>query len=128
MTTFLVFATPLYLFALPNNKEQEKEEDSSTIISIMDKGCGLLIATTLSAHSWIGLNYVATDYVPKLSKSLLGPVRLLNLVLAGGTLVGLSKIALGTKGLRGTILGLWRPHEEEKNKKNAVEEKRGGEK
>ncbi len=55
------------------------------------------------------MNYVATDYVPKLSKSLLGPARFLNLVLAGVTFVGMSKIALGEKGLRGTIMGLWRP-------------------
>jgi succinate dehydrogenase hydrophobic anchor subunit len=99
MTTLLVFATPLYIFALP---------DSYTN-SIVDKGCGLVIASTISAHSWIGLNYVATDYVPKLSKSVLGPARVLNLGLAVLTLAGLGKIALGERGLRGTVLGLWRP-------------------
>ena len=99
MTTLLVFATPLYIFALP---------DSYTN-SIVDKGCGLVIASTISAHSWIGLNYVATDYVPKISKSLLGPARVLNLGLAVLTLAGLGKIALGERGLRGTVLGLWRP-------------------
>ena len=100
MTTLLVFATPLYIFALP---------DSYTN-SIVDKGCGLVIASTISAHSWIGLNYVATDYVPKLSKRLLGPARVLNLGLAVLTLAGLGKIAVvGEKGLRGTVLGLWRP-------------------
>ena len=100
MTTLLVFTTPLYLFALP---------DSYTN-SIIDKGCGLVIASTISAHSWIGLNYVATDYVPKISKSLLGPARVLNLGLAVLTLAGLGKIAVvGERGLRGTVLGLWRP-------------------
>ena len=100
MTTLLVFATPLYIFALP---------DSYTN-SIVDKGCGLVIASTISAHSWIGLNYVATDYVPKISKSLLGPARVLNLGLAVLTLAGLGKIAVvGERGLRGTVLGLWRP-------------------
>ena len=99
MTTLLVFTTPLYLFALP---------DSYTN-SYLDKGCGLVIAGTMAAHSWIGLNYVATDYVPKISKSLLGPARVVNLALGVVTLAGLGKIAVGERGLRGTVMGLWRP-------------------
>lgn len=63
----------------------------------------------MAAHSWIGLNYVATDYVPKISKSLLGPARVVNLALGVVTLAGLGKIAVGERGLRGTVMGLWRP-------------------
>lgn len=63
----------------------------------------------MAAHSWIGLNYVATDYVPKISKSLLGPARVFNLALGLVTLAGLGKIAVGERGLRGTVMGLWRP-------------------
>ncbi len=56
------------------------------------------------------MNYVATDYVPKLSKKLLGPARVFNLLLAAVTFVGLGKIALvSEKGLKGTVLGLWKP-------------------
>lgn len=80
----------------------------------VDKAFGMLVATTISAHSWIGMNYVATDYVPKISKGLLGPARVFNAVLAGVTFVGLSKIALNDKGgIKGTVKGLWRPKQEE---------------
>ncbi|KAL7514561.1 hypothetical protein ACHAXN_013360 [Cyclotella atomus] len=103
MTSFLALATPLVMFA------PEEYTDG-----FVDKAFGMLVATTISAHSWIGMNYVATDYVPKISKGLLGPARVFNAVLAGVTLVGLSKIALNDKGgIKGTVKGLWRPKQEE---------------
>lgn len=84
---------------------------------MIDKAWGVLVATTISAHSWIGMNYVATDYVPKISKGLIGPARVFNVVLAGVTFVGLSKIALNGKGgLKGTVKGLWRPKKEDEEK------------
>mmetsp|Transcript_7578 Transcript_7578/g.17195 ORF Transcript_7578/g.17195 Transcript_7578/m.17195 type:complete len:178 (+) Transcript_7578:228-761(+) len=99
MTTFLAFATPLYLFT-----------PSSYTDGMLDKSFGVLVATAISAHSWIGLNYVATDYVPKISKALIGPARVFNLVLGVVTFVGLSKIALNDEGgVKGTVAGLWRP-------------------
>ena len=59
------------------------------------------------------MNYVATDYVPKISKKLLGPARVFNAVLGIVTLAGLSKIALNNKGgVKGTVKGLWRPKKE----------------
>lgn len=106
MTTFLAITTPLYLMT----------PDSYTN-GMVDKTFGVLFASTISSHSWIGLNYVATDYVPKISKGLLGPARLANAALGLVTFVGLSKIALNERGgLKGCVLGLWRP--------NAVEEKK----
>lgn len=103
MTSFLALATPLVMFA------PEEYTDG-----MVNKAFGMLVATTISAHSWIGMNYVATDYVPKISKGLLGPARVFNAVLAGVTFVGLSKIALNDKGgLKGTVKGLWRPRKEE---------------
>ena len=65
------------------------------------------------------LNYVATDYVPKISKALIGPARIFNVVLGVVTFVGLSKIALNDRGgIKGMIMGLWRPDaSSEENKK-----------
>jgi succinate dehydrogenase hydrophobic anchor subunit len=97
LTTALVFATPLYLLAPLSDT------------SIINKVFGLGIASVTAGHSWIGLNYVATDYIPKVSKALVGPARLVNATLAVVTFVGLSCIACNNAGgLRGTVLGLWR--------------------
>lgn len=77
---------------------------------MLDKSFGLLFATTISAHSWIGLNYVATDYIPKISKALVGPARIVNVGLGVVTFLGLSTIALNERGgLKGCVKGLWRP-------------------
>ena len=101
LTTALVFATPLYLLAPLSDT------------SIINKVFGLGIATVTAGHSWIGLNYVATDYIPKVSKALVGPARLVNATLAVVTFVGLSCIACNNAGgLRGTVLGLWRAKKE----------------
>lgn len=105
LTTALAFATPLYLLAPLSDT------------SIINKFFGLGIATVTAGHSWIGLNYVATDYIPKISTSLVGPARLANAALALVTFVGLSCIALNDAGgIRGTVLGLWRA-----NKPKAVD-------
>ena len=107
MTTLLALSTPIY-FLTP----------SSMTDGIIDKSFGIVLASTISAHSWIGLNYVATDYVPKISKALIGPARIFNAVLCVVTFVGLSKIALNDRGgIKGMIMGLWRPVSSEENKK-----------
>mmetsp|Transcript_36744 Transcript_36744/g.62561 ORF Transcript_36744/g.62561 Transcript_36744/m.62561 type:complete len:160 (+) Transcript_36744:93-572(+) len=101
MTTFLGVTTPLYLLA-----------PASYTDGAVDKSFGVLFGATISAHSWIALNYVATDYVPKVSKALLGPFRVVNAALGLVTFLGLSKIALNERGgLKGTVKGLWRPVE-----------------
>lgn len=97
MTVFLVGATPI-VFLLP---------DSYTD-GVAGKIFGGVVAATVAAHSWIGLNYVATDYVPKISKALIGPARMVNFGIGLITLVGLGKIAVNDKGgIKGAIKGLW---------------------
>mmetsp|Transcript_137 Transcript_137/g.354 ORF Transcript_137/g.354 Transcript_137/m.354 type:complete len:151 (-) Transcript_137:108-560(-) len=104
MTTFLAVTAPM-IFVIPDSWSD----------GIVAKSLGLVVAATISAHSWIGLNYVATDYVPKISKSLLGPARFVNAGIAGITLLGLGAIALNNKGgIKGTIMGPWNPKKEEK--------------
>uniref|UniRef100_A0A6U6L8H1 Succinate dehydrogenase [ubiquinone] cytochrome b small subunit n=1 Tax=Odontella aurita TaxID=265563 RepID=A0A6U6L8H1_9STRA len=99
MITSLAVATPVY-FMTP---------DSMTD-GLIDRAFGVAIAVAISGHSWIGLNYVATDYVPKISKSLLGPSRLACGGFALVTLGGLGKIALSSKGgVKGVVKGLWNP-------------------
>eukprot|EP00573_Skeletonema_grethae_P003133 CAMPEP_0201685664 /NCGR_PEP_ID=MMETSP0578-20130828/362_1 /ASSEMBLY_ACC=CAM_ASM_000663 /TAXON_ID=267565 /ORGANISM="Skeletonema grethea, Strain CCMP 1804" /LENGTH=151 /DNA_ID=CAMNT_0048169601 /DNA_START=47 /DNA_END=502 /DNA_ORIENTATION=+ len=103
MTSFLAIAAPIVMFT----------PDSYTD-GMINQGFGMLVATTVSAHSWIGMNYVATDYVPKVSKALVGPARMFNLGLGLVTFVGLGKIALNGKGgVKGAIKGLWRPQQKE---------------
>ena len=87
-------------------------------IGTVDKAMGLAIAVNVSAHSWIGLNYVVTDYVPKVSKAMVGPARFVSAGIGLVTLVGLGKIAFnGEGGLRATTLGLWKGGEKKDEKK-----------
>ncbi len=64
MMVVLAVATPVY-FLVPDQYSDGP----------LNKLFGIGLAFYISAHSWIGLNYVCTDYVPKISKSLLGPSR-----------------------------------------------------
>jgi succinate dehydrogenase hydrophobic anchor subunit len=101
MTTFLLVATPVY-FVLP---------DRWTDDTISGKLMEMSVSTVIVAHSWIGLNYVATDYVPKISKALLPPARIANAGMAVVTLLGLFRITLGSNspgGLKGVVKGLWK--------------------
>ena len=76
----------------------------------MGKGFGILLAGNISAHSWIGLNYVATDYVPKVSKALLGPTRVAIAGMTAITFVGLTRMSIQSEGgIKGCIKGLWNP-------------------
>jgi succinate dehydrogenase hydrophobic anchor subunit len=103
MTTALAVLTPI-VFLMP---------DSYTD-GIVNKSLGVFFSANIAAHSWVGLNYVATDYVPKISKALIGPARIANAGLAVVTLLGLSKIAIMSPGgLKGAIKGLWKPKPKE---------------
>jgi len=74
------------------------------------KAFGVLLAGNISAHSWIGLNYVATDYVPKMSKALLGPSRIAIAGMSVITFLGLARVSIQSKGgIKGCIKGLWNP-------------------
>lgn len=77
---------------------------------MLDKALGLSISGCIAGHSWIGMNYVATDYVPKISRALIGPARIFNAALGIVTLVGLGTLSINDRGgMRGAIVGLWRP-------------------
>ena len=105
MTTFLAIATPLYLL-IPFNDN----DSTNTSTSLPNKAFGTMLAINFSAHSWIGLNYVVTDYIPKISKAMVGPARLVTAGIAGVTLLGLGKVAVNDRGgVKGAIGGLWNP-------------------
>jgi succinate dehydrogenase hydrophobic anchor subunit len=104
MTISLAVLTPIY-FIVP---------DSYTD-SAVNKTFGVFLSANFAAHSWIGLNYVATDYVPKVSKALLGPARFVNFGIAVITFLGMSKIAIaGPGGIKGALKGLWNPKKDDK--------------
>ncbi len=99
ITTFLALSVPAYLLV--------PDAYSDTIF---DKTLGISISGCIAAHSWIGMNYVATDYVPKITKSLVGPARVFNAALGIVTFVGLGMLSINDRGgIRGAVCGLWRP-------------------
>eukprot|EP00816_Leptocylindrus_hargravesii_P006173 CAMPEP_0196819178 /NCGR_PEP_ID=MMETSP1362-20130617/69357_1 /TAXON_ID=163516 /ORGANISM="Leptocylindrus danicus, Strain CCMP1856" /LENGTH=160 /DNA_ID=CAMNT_0042197563 /DNA_START=15 /DNA_END=497 /DNA_ORIENTATION=+ len=72
------------------------------------QGLGVITSAYISVHSYIGLNYVITDYVPKVSKKMVGPSRAVSLAISALTFAGLSKAALYSQGgLPGVVKGLW---------------------
>ncbi|KAL7550739.1 hypothetical protein ACHAWF_013958 [Thalassiosira exigua] len=107
MTTFLALATPVYLLV-----------PDSYADGVADKVLGSALAASTAGHSWIGMNYVATDYVPKVSKALLGPARIFNAALGALTFAGLMRVAWNDKGgIQGALGALWRPVEKEGGEK-----------
>jgi hypothetical protein len=99
----LAALTPIY-FLIPDTYSA----------GMFDKVFGVVLAANISAHSWIGLNYVATDYVPKVSKALLGPSRFAIAGMAGITFLGLSRMAISSDGgIKGCLKGLWNPPKKE---------------
>lgn len=97
MTTFLALATPIVLLT----------PDSCTQGTI-DKIFSMALAVNISAHNWVGLNYVLADYVPKVSKALLPPARMVCAGVSLVTFLGLSKISLFSDGgIKGVLKGLW---------------------
>lgn len=103
MNTALVVLTPLY-FAAP-------------VPDAASKAFGIVMAGSLSFHSWVGMNYVMTDYIPKISKGLLGPARIVSAGLSAVILIGLGKIAVNDHGgIKGAVMGLWTKKEEKKDK------------
>jgi succinate dehydrogenase hydrophobic anchor subunit len=103
LSTALIGLTPAY-FLVPESYTD----------GIFNKVFGVGLSATIAAHSWIGLNYVATDYVPKVSKALVGPARIANAGLAVITFVGLARIAVSSPGgIKGCLKGLWNPPKKE---------------
>jgi len=69
---------------------------------------GVALSANVATHAWIGLNYVATDYVPKVSKALLRPFRYVNLGMAALMFFGLAKVSLWSPGgIKAVLKGPW---------------------
>eukprot|EP00640_Fibrocapsa_japonica_P006172 CAMPEP_0113934276 /NCGR_PEP_ID=MMETSP1339-20121228/1620_1 /TAXON_ID=94617 /ORGANISM="Fibrocapsa japonica" /LENGTH=118 /DNA_ID=CAMNT_0000936005 /DNA_START=221 /DNA_END=577 /DNA_ORIENTATION=+ /assembly_acc=CAM_ASM_000762 len=77
----------------------------------------LTLGLLLPIHGHIGMNYVVTDYAPKiLPKSLWGPTRYAVLGVTLLSILGLTKLNLEGPGISATIKGLWRVKPEEAEK------------
>ncbi|GMH86272.1 hypothetical protein TrST_g6911 [Triparma strigata] len=79
----------------------------------------VLLGLALPLHAHIGMSYVITDYVPKISKSLTGPARVLLLGLTGVTTVGLLKLNIFGDGMTETVKSLWRGKKKLEEKRKA---------
>lgn len=103
MNLALAILTPVY-FLIPESYSD----------GFFGKTFGVLLSANITAHSWIGLNYVATDYVPKVSKALLPPARMAIAGMSLVTFLGMSRLAVGSPGgIKGCIKGLWNPPKKE---------------
>ena len=82
----------------------------STFLSVpVDMG----LAVMFPLHGHIGMNYVITDYVPKLfSKAAVGPARAIMVGVTGATMLGLTKLNVEGPGITGTLKALWRKPKE----------------
>jgi hypothetical protein len=100
----LLLFTP-FLFIIP---------DSYTD-GTFNKVFGTALSGSIAVHSWIGMNYVARDYVPKISYALLGPAKVVNAAMALITFVGMTKICFSSPGgLKGVVKALWKAEPKEK--------------
>ena len=71
------------------------------------------LAVMFPLHGHIGMNYVITDYVPKLfSKAAVGPARAIMGGVTGATMLGLTKLNVEGPGITGTLKSLWRKPKE----------------
>ena len=84
--------------------------------SDVGKGLGVLTAGYVGVHSYIGMNYVVTDYIPKFfGKGAVGPSRAVTTALGFITFFGMSKISLYSPGgLPAVVKGLWNGKKAEK--------------
>ncbi len=106
ITTFLAIATPL-LFLSPD----------SVTDGMFGKAFELLLSGNIAVHSWVGLNYVARDYVPKVSYALLPPARVLCAAVGAITFLGMGRVALSSPGgIKGCMKGLWKGKAGERTK------------
>ena len=72
----------------------------------------MALAVAFPLHGHIGMNYVITDYVPKLfSKAAVGPARAVMVGVTGFTMLGLTKLNVEGPGITGTLKALWRTKE-----------------
>lgn len=75
----------------------------------MTFGMDMILALALPLHGHIGMNYVLTDYVPKVfGKAGRGPARLIMFGITGFTAAGLLKLNFFGAGVTGALKNLWR--------------------
>ena len=67
----------------------------------------VVLGLALPLHAHIGMNYVITDYVPKLSRKAVGPARVFMVGVTGATVLGLMKVNFMGDGITTTVKGLW---------------------
>merc|ERR1711881_834289 len=65
------------------------------VMGYFEKPIDIGLALALPAHTHVGINGIMTDYVPKISKSLLAPARVGMLGVTVLTTAGLLKLAMG---------------------------------
>mmetsp|Transcript_13408 Transcript_13408/g.27364 ORF Transcript_13408/g.27364 Transcript_13408/m.27364 type:complete len:143 (-) Transcript_13408:34-462(-) len=76
--------------------------------SVINMPFDLALGLALPLHAHIGMSYVITDYVPKVSKGLLGPARVMLLGVTGVTILGLAHVNLKGDGMTETVKSMWR--------------------
>jgi succinate dehydrogenase hydrophobic anchor subunit len=97
LTTSLAVAAPVYML-IPDSYGD----------AAFNKMFGVFLSGNVTAHAWIGLNYVIRDYVPKISKQLLGPARIVNAGVCVFLFLGMSKIAVFSPGgIKAVVKGVW---------------------
>ncbi|KAJ8613802.1 hypothetical protein CTAYLR_004906 [Chrysophaeum taylorii] len=70
--------------------------------------CDTIIALAFPIHGHIGMNYVLTDYVPKVfGKGARGPARVIMLGVTTATTAGLLKLNMDGPGVTGALKALW---------------------
>ena len=79
----------------------------------LSKTLGVILATSFSTHTWIALNYIAADYVPKIfwpSKTALPKARVGIFGIAALMFIGLNKITFFSPGgIKAVLLAPWNP-------------------
>ena len=76
--------------------------------SFLNKPVDFALGLALPLHAHIGMSYVITDYVPKVSKALLGPARVVLLGMTAVTVLGLTKLNIFGVGMTEVVKSLWR--------------------
>ena len=69
----------------------------------------LALGVVFPVHAHIGMNYVITDYIPKLfGNAARGPSRIIMCGITGLTTLGLVKLNVEGPGITGALKALWR--------------------
>ena len=69
----------------------------------------MALAVAFPLHGHIGMNYVITDYIPKLfGNAARGPSRIIMRGITGLTTLGLVKLNVEGPGITGALKALWR--------------------